>query len=224
MIDREAKRALFDELAQLGKAVASGRRIEVLDILANGPRSVESLAEQLGLSVANTSQHLQILRRSGLVASRRDRTSVVYRLAAPEVYAFLAALRSAASSRLAGVDRLAEAYLGDGDPQPPITRAELDARLRRKDDLLILDVRPPEEYAAGHLPGALSVPIEELPRALKRLPKDKEIVAYCRGPYCAYSHAAVGLLRRRGFRARRLEDGLPEWAAEDRRIDAGGPD
>lgn len=219
MADREAKRALFDELARLGKAVASGRRVEVLDILANGPRSVERLAEHLGLSVANTSQHLQVLRRCGLVASRREGTSVIYRLAAPEVFTFLQALRGAASARLSDVERLAEAYLGDEDPEPPLTRSELAAHLR-KDDVVVVDVRPREEYAAGHLPGAISIPIDELPKALRRLPKGKEIVAYCRGPYCAYSHTAVALLRRRGYRARRLEDGLPEWAAEERPLTA----
>jgi len=215
MIDRQAKQALFDEFARVGKAVSSGRRVEVLDILANGERSVEALAEQLGLSVANTSQHLQILRQAGLVSTRREGTFVRYRLAAPEVFEFLRALRSLAASRLAEVERLADAYLGARDTIEPITRAELARRLKRGGDFLVIDVRPAEEFAAGHLPGAISVPLTELHRRMKELPKDKEIIAYCRGPYCAFSHVAVELLRKRGFRARRLEEGLPEWAAED---------
>lgn len=215
MIDRQAKQALFDEFARVGKAVSSGRRVEVLDILANGERSVEGLAEQLGLSVANTSQHLQILRQAGLVSTRREGTFVHYRLAAPEVFEFLRALRSLAASRLAEVERLADTYLGARDTIEPITRAELARRLKRGGDFLVIDVRPAEEFAAGHLPGAISVPLTELHRRMKELPKDKEIIAYCRGPYCAFSHVAVELLRKRGFRARRLEEGLPEWAAED---------
>lgn len=215
MIDRQAKQALFDEFARVGKAVSSGRRVEVLDILANGERSVEGLAEQLGLSVANTSQHLQILRQAGLVSTRREGTFVHYRLAAPEVFEFLRALRSLAASRLAEVERLADAYLGARDTIEPITRAELARRLKRGGDFLVIDVRPAEEFAAGHLPGAISVPLTELHRRMKELPKDREIIAYCRGPYCAFSHVAVELLRKRGFRARRLEEGLPEWAAED---------
>lgn len=215
MIDHQAKQALFDEFARVGKAVSSGRRVEVLDILANGERSVEGLAEQLGLSVANTSQHLQILRQAGLVSTRREGTFVHYRLAAPEVFEFLRALRSLAASRLAEVERLADAYLGARDTIEPITRAELARRLKRGGDFLVIDVRPAEEFAAGHLPGAISVPLTELHRRMKELPKDREIIAYCRGPYCAFSHVAVELLRKRGFRARRLEEGLPEWAAED---------
>jgi len=221
VIDREAKRGLFDGFALIGKAVSSGRRVELLDILANGARSVEGLAEQVGLSVANTSQHLQTLRRAGLVESRRSGTSVIYRLASTEVFTFLTALRTVAGGRLAEIGRLADAYLGDQDPEPPLTRTELAARLRRKEDVVIVDVRPREEYLAGHLPGAVSMPLDQLAKGLRRLPKDKEIVAYCRGPYCAYSHAAVALLRKRGFRARRLEDGLPEWAAENLPIQAG---
>ena len=220
-IDPEAKRALFDAFGTIGKAVSSGRRVEVLDVLANGERSVDGLANQLGLSVANTSQHLQVLKQAGLVATRRRGTSVRYRLASPEVFGFLRALRALAAGRLADVERLAEAYVGDGDPEAPITRAELARRLRRGRDLLVVDVRPSEEFEAGHLPGALSIPLEELGRRIRELPKDKEIVAYCRGPYCAFSHVAVDLLRKRGFRARRLEEGLPEWAAEDLPVVSG---
>jgi rhodanese-related sulfurtransferase len=217
VIDREAKRALFDGFGRVGKAVSSGRRVEILDILANGERSVEGVAEQVGLSVANTSQHLQVLRHAGLVSTRRVGTSIRYRLASPTVFAFLSALRALAAERLAEVDRLADAYLGPSDDEP-MTRKELERRMKRG-DVLVLDVRPGEEYAAGHLPDAVSAPLEALAGQLRKLPKDREIVVYCRGPYCAYSNSAVRLLRKRGFSARRLEDGLPEWEADRLPVD-----
>ena len=213
MGDRAAKTALFDEFARVGKALASGRRIELLDVLANGERTVEALAGEVGLSVANASQHLQVLRRAGLVSTRRDGTSVWYRLAAPEVFHLLQALRSLAASRLAEVERLAAAYLGARDQLEPVSRQELARRLQNGDDLVVLDVRPAAEHAAGHLPGAVSIPVGELQRRLAELPADREIVAYCRGPYCAFAHDAVALLREAGFSARRLEEGLPEWQA-----------
>ena len=212
MGDRAAKTALFDEFARAAKALASGRRIELLDVLANGERTVEALAGEVGLSVANTSQHLQILRQAGLVSSRREGTSVHYRLAGPEVFELWRTLRTLAASRLAEVERLTVAYLGSRDELEPVTREELTRRLQ-DDDLVVLDVRPATEYAAGHLPGAVSIPVGELRRRLAELPADREIVAYCRGPYCAFAHEAVGLLRDEGFAARRLEDGLPEWQA-----------
>jgi rhodanese-related sulfurtransferase len=213
MADRAAKTALFDEFARAGKALASGRRIELLDVLANGERTVEALAREVGLSVANTSQHLQVLRQAGLVAGRRQGTSIFYRLAAPEVFQLWRALRTLAASRLAEVERLAAAYLGARDELEPVTRRELARRLDDGDDLVVLDVRPAAEYAAGHLPGAVSIPVGELRRRLAELPRDREIVAYCRGPYCAFAHEAVTLLREEGLSARRLEDGLPEWEA-----------
>jgi len=213
MPDRGAKAALFDAFAQVGSAVSSGRRVEILDVLANGERTVQSLAGELGLSVANASRHLQILRGVGLVMARRERTSVHYRLAAPEVFEFLGSLRALAASRLAEVERLAETYFGHRDELEPVTRTELARRLRDEEDLVVLDVRPEEEYRAGHLPGAVSVPVRELRRRLREIPRDREIVAYCRGPFCAFAHEAVDVLRRKGFNARRLEDGLPEWAA-----------
>jgi rhodanese-related sulfurtransferase len=212
MGNRAAKTALFDAFALAAKALASGRRIELLDVLANGERTVEALAGEVGLSVANTSQHLQILRQAGLVSSRREGTSVHYRLAAPEVFELWRTLRTLAASRLAEVERLTAAYLGSRDELQPVTREELARRLQ-DDDLVVLDVRPATEYAAGHLPGAVSIPVGELRRRLAELPADREIVAYCRGPYCAFAHEAVGLLRDEGFAARRLEDGLPEWQA-----------
>jgi rhodanese-related sulfurtransferase/predicted transcriptional regulator len=213
MGDRETKTALFDEFARAAKALASGRRIELLDVLANGERTVEALAGEVGLSVANTSQHLQVLRQAGLVATRREGTSVHYRLAAPEVFQLWQALRTLAASRLAEVERLAVAYLGARDELEPVTRQELARRLQDGDDLVVLDVRPAAEYAAGHLPGAVSIPVGELRRRLAELPADREIVAYCRGPYCAFAHEAVAVLREDGFLARRLEDGFPEWRA-----------
>jgi rhodanese-related sulfurtransferase len=212
MGNRAAKTALFDAFARAAKALASGRRIELLDVLANGERTVEALAGEVGLSVANTSQHLQILRQAGLVSSRREGTSVHYRLAAPEVFELWRTLRTLAASRLAEVERLTAAYLGSRDELEPVTREELARRLQ-DDDLVVLDVRPATEYSAGHLPGAVSIPVGELRRRLAELPADREIVAYCRGPYCAFAHEAVGLLRDEGFAARRLEDGLPEWQA-----------
>jgi rhodanese-related sulfurtransferase len=211
--DRAAKTALFDEFARAAKALANGRRLELLDVLANGERTVEALAGEAGLSVANTSQHLQVLRQGGLVSSRREGTSVYYRLAAPEVFELWRSLRTLASARLAEVERLATAYLGARDQLEPVTREELARRLQDGDPLMVLDVRPAAEHAAGHLPGAVSIPVEELRRRLTELPTDREIVAYCRGPYCAFAHEAVAVLREEGFTAKRLEDGLPEWQA-----------
>ena len=213
MTDRAAKTALFDEFARAAKALANGRRLELLDVLANGERTVEALAGEAGLSVANTSQHLQVLRQGGLVSSRREGTSVYYRLAAPEVFELWRSLRTLASTRLAEVERLATAYLGARDQLEPVTREELARRLQDGDPLMVLDVRPAAEHAAGHLPGAVSIPVEELRRRLTELPTDREIVAYCRGPYCAFAHEAVAVLREEGFTAKRLEDGLPEWQA-----------
>ena len=213
MGDRAAKTALFDAFARAAKALASGRRIELLDVLANGERTVEALAAEVGLTAANTSQHLQILRQAGLVATRREGTSIHYRLAAPEVFELWRTLRTLAASRLAEVERLAAAYLGGRDDLEPVTREELARRLEDGDDLVVLDVRPAAEHAAGHLPGAVSIPVGELRRRLAELPADREVVAYCRGPYCAFAHEAVALLRQEGFAARRLEDGLPEWQA-----------
>lgn len=210
---RAAKSALFDEFARLGQALANGRRLEILDVLANGERTVERLASEAGLSVANASQHLQVLREGGLVRRRRDGTRIHYELADPVVFDLWRNLRTVAAQRQADVGQLAEAYLGARDTLEPVTRAELLRRLKRHDDLVILDVRPAEEYAAGHLPTAVSVPLAELRRRLRDLPRQKDIVAYCRGPYCAFAHKAIRVLHQAGFRARRLEDGLPEWKA-----------
>lgn len=224
MADGDAKRALFDAFSSVGKAVSSGRRVEILDVLANGPRGVERVAEHVGLSVANASQHLQILRQAGLVAAQRRGTSVIYRLASPDVFAFLTALREVASSRVAEVERLASDYLGEDGAVEEIGRDELARRLRARDDtVVIVDVRPHEEFEAGHLPGAISIPVDELAKRSKELPKGRRIVTYCRGPYCAYSHVAVRLLRRRGFDAVRLQDGLPEWEVSKLPVERDAP-
>jgi len=210
---RGAKVALFDEFARLAQALANGRRLEILDVLANGERAVERLAAETGLSVANASQHLQVLREVGVVRRRRDGTRIYYELRDPAVFDLWRNLRSVAAQRRAEVGQLADAYLGARDSLEPVTRAELLRRLKRGEEVVVLDVRPAEEFAAGHLPAAISIPLAELRRRLRELPRDKEVVAYCRGPYCAFAHKAVRVLQQAGFRARRLEDGLPEWKA-----------
>jgi rhodanese-related sulfurtransferase/DNA-binding MarR family transcriptional regulator len=221
MADHHLKTELFDQFARIGGALASGRRIEILDVLANGERSVEVLAKQVQLSIANTSRHLQVLKEAGLVASRRESNHVLYRLATAEVYWLWASLRSLAANRLAEVERLVAAYVGSRDQLEPVTREDLRRRLAAGEDLLILDVRPRDEFRAAHLPGAISIPIDELQRRLDQLPRDRDVVAYCRGPYCAFAPEAVAVLRGQGFQARRLEDGLPEWAASGLPIEAG---
>jgi rhodanese-related sulfurtransferase len=205
------KARLFDGFAAVGKALSSGRRLELLDILAQGPRSVERLAAEIGQSVANTSAHLQVLLRAGLVGTERDGNRVVYRLAGGEVEDLWAALRATTESHAAALDRLAADYLGDRSELQTITRGELAERLRREPRPVVLDVRPAAEFLAGHVPGAVSVPPDELAGTVHRLPKDSDVVAYCRGPLCIYADDAVRALRRRGHRAVRLEDGFPEW-------------
>lgn len=211
MGDRAAKDALFEGFSLVGKALGSGRRAELIDVLAQGERSVEELAAEIGQSVANTSQHLQHLLRAGLVRTRRDGTRIYYALASDRVGALWATVRAVAAEHIAELDRLARAYLGDRDALESITRAELRRRLRTG-DVVVLDVRPVAEYAAGHIAGARSAPLADLGRRLRGLPTDADLVAYCRGPYCVYADDAVRLLRRRGYQARRLEDGFPEWA------------
>lgn len=213
MADRIRKQALFDEFARVAKALASGRRAEIIDVLANGERSVEALAGELEMSIANASQHLQILRRAGLVSSRRNGTFIHYRLAAPEVVTFWRSLQEMASKRVAEVQRLTDAYIGEQGSLEPLTKEELTRRLRRKDDLVVVDVRPEEEYQAGHIVGAISIPVADLKRRLRELPAHKEIVAYCRGPYCAFAPEAVRYLKKKGYRARLLSTGLPDWNA-----------
>ena len=212
MADRAVKEALFDEFARVAKALSSGRRAEIVDVLANGERSVENLAHELDLAVANVSQHLQVLRRAGLVRGRRDGTFIYYGLAAPEVLTFWRSLQDIAGHRVSEIQRLARAYLGDNDGLEAVTKDELRKRLRNK-DVFVLDVRPPEEFDAGHIPGALSIPVGELKRRLRELPKNKEIVAYCRGRYCSFAPEAVRFLANKGYDAKLLRDGLPDWAS-----------
>jgi len=207
---REAKDALYEQLARLGKAVANPKRIELLDLLAQGERSVEALAQGSGMGITNTSSHLQVLRRARLVESRKEGTRVLYRLADDSVLRLHLALRELAEARLAEVDRILRDYFLARDALETVSRAELLERVEQG-GVTVLDVRPREEFARGHIPGAVSVPLEELEARMRTLPRRGEIVAYCRGPYCVLAPQAVELLRRRGFRARRLEEGMPEW-------------
>ena len=210
---RDFKDALFAEFARIGKAVASGRRLEILDLLAQAERSVEELAEQTSQSIANTSQHLQVLRQAQLVESRRDGNFIRYRLAGEKVIRLCVALRQVAETRLAEVDRLVNTYLEDRSTLQGIDSRELRRRLQQG-GLVVLDVRPASEYQAGHIAGARSIPVGELADRLKELPKSKTVVAYCRGPYCVFADEAAALLARRGFQALRLEGGFPEWKLE----------
>lgn len=211
--ERTRKDALFEAIALMGKGFASPVRLELLDLLAQAPRTVQELARASAQSVANTSQHLQALQAAGLVSRRREGTSVRYALAGEDVLALWLALRGASAARLAEVERAARDYLGE--EVEAIGRDELLARLRRG-DVVLIDVRPEEEFAAGHIDGARSIPIDELKRRLTELPKDREVIAYCRGPFCAYAHEAVRTLRRAGHEAWRLDGGWPEWKLERR--------
>jgi rhodanese-related sulfurtransferase/DNA-binding HxlR family transcriptional regulator len=220
MPDRAVKTELFDQFAKVAQALASGRRVEIVDVLANGERSVEELSRQVAMSVANTSRHLQVLKEAGLVTATRDGTRVRYRLASPVVYQSWVALRSLAAERLPGVKGLVEAYLGSQEGLESISADELLTRLNAGEPLVVVDVRPAEEYQAAHVAGAVSIPLEELQRRLRELPRDREIVAYCRGPYCALAPEAVRTLRSNGYAARHLTDGLPEWIAAGNSVES----
>jgi len=210
MTDRAAKDALFDAFAEVAKALASGRRAEIADVLAQGERPVEEIATEIGQSLANTSHHLRAMARAGVVTTRREGTRIFYRLASDRVFELWAALRDVAADHVSGLERLARAYLGERDGIEVIGRAELAARLERG-EVVVLDVRPAAEYESGHIVGARSTPIAELRRHLLALPPGADVVAYCRGPYCVYADEAVRELSRQGFRAQRLIDGFPEW-------------
>jgi rhodanese-related sulfurtransferase/DNA-binding HxlR family transcriptional regulator len=205
-----AKSALFDAFASVAQALGNGRRAEIVDVLAQGERSVEQLSEEIGQSVANTSHHLQVLARAGLVRSRREGTRIYYRLAGERVGDLWAAVRDVAVRHVAEVGVLADEYIGERDEVEQLSAEELEQRLAR-DQVVLLDVRPEPEYEAGHIAGARSAPLDELPELLSKLPRRREIVAYCRGPYCVYADDAVRLLRERGLKARRLDVGFPEW-------------
>ncbi|MBA3263662.1 MAG: metalloregulator ArsR/SmtB family transcription factor [Thermoleophilaceae bacterium] len=214
MSSRHSKDALFEAIAVMGKAFASPRRLELLDLLAQGPRSVEELARAADQSTANASQHLQGLHAAGLVTRRRDGLRTLYELAGDDVLALCLALRDLSATRLAEVERAAQDYLGDD--VEAIGREELIARLGRG-DVVLVDVRPADEFEGGHIEGAQSIPLDELERRLTDIPADREVVAYCRGPFCAYAHEAVRRLRAAGRSARRLEEGWPEWRLAQQR-------
>jgi rhodanese-related sulfurtransferase/DNA-binding transcriptional ArsR family regulator len=208
---KAAKLELFEHFARLGKAVGSRPRLLLLDLLAQGEKTVERLAEQTGLTVGNTSAHLKGLRQASLVSRRKEGAHVFYRLAGSGVHEFVRSLQALAEGQLAEAREIIDGYFSDPDAIEPVHSADLLDRMG-SGEVIVLDVRPPDEYAAGHIPGAISMPYEEIERRLSELPSDGQIVAYCRGPYCIYAIRAVEVLRRGGFRARRLEEGIPDWA------------
>jgi len=214
------KTAIYEQIARIGQATASPSRLELLDLLSQGPRTVEALAQQTGQSVATTSHHLQVLRRARLVDGEKAGLYVTYRLADPRVGDFFLELRQLAESRLAEVQQVTRQYLEQRGALEPVDNEELVRRVRAG-EVTVIDVRPREEYVAGHIPGAISVPLADLPKRLRDLRKRRDIVAYCRGPYCVMSLDAVDLLRRKGFRAQRLEHGVVEWRAQGWRVDTG---
>lgn len=209
---RQLKDAAYAQLARVGKALAAPKRLELLELLSQGPRTVESLAEQAALSVANASQHLQVLRAARLVDATKQGLYAEYRLADPEVSALVVGLRRLAEARLAEVAQLTRAYFEARDALEPVASDELARRVRRG-EVTVLDVRPPEEYRAGHLPGARSIPVSELRARWKELPRGRAVVAYCRGPFCVMAADAVALLRKHGFTAHRLDHGVADWRA-----------
>lgn len=226
MENREAKSALFDQLAVVGKAFGSARRLELIDLLSQGERTVEALAREAGLGVSTASAHLQVLKLSNLVATRREGTRIHYRLAGEDVAALYAAMRTVAREHSADVDRALGSYLGVagmGDTDVDVVEVSREQLLERLDagDVVLLDVRPAEEFTAGHIPGARSVPFGELAGTLGDLPAGADVVAYCRGAYCVLAHDAVRLLQAKGRRARRLEDGLLEWRTKGLPVEVG---
>lgn len=209
---RHFKASIYEQIARVGKAVSSGPRLELLDLLCQGPRTVEVLAGQAGQSVANTSRHLQVLRGARLVAAEKQGVHVRYRLADDEVCAFFRSLRRLAESRLSEIEQITQDFLESRGSMEPVDRDRLVERVRTG-EVTVLDVRPTEEYAAGHIPGAVSVPLADLEHRLAEFPSDREIVAYCRGPYCVMAIEAVATLRNRGFVATRMDEGVPDWRA-----------
>ena len=214
------KREVFENLARIGTALSSPVRIEFLELLAQTERTVEQLATMTGTGVANTSQHLQKLRQAGLIAGRKEGLYVYYRLAGDEVVGLLSAVSRVGDAYVADVERIVRIYFAQKDELEAVPAAELLERAR-KGLVTVLDVRPPEEFAAGHVPGAINIPIQELKKRLKELPKRREVIAYCRGPYCLMSYDAVSLLRAKGIKARRLEAGLPEWRQSGLPVESG---
>jgi len=212
MNTRTFKDSIYEQIARIGKSLGSGPRLEILDLLCQGPRTVEVLAGQTGQSVANTSRHLQVLRRARLVEAQREGIYIRYRLADPEVCAFFLSLRKLAESRLLEVDEITRAFLEARNTMEPVDRTILAERVR-SGEVTVLDVRPTEEYLAGHIPGAVSIPLDQLEQRLAELSSDREIVAYCRGPYCVMALDAADTLRNNGFDATRFEEGIADWRA-----------
>jgi rhodanese-related sulfurtransferase/DNA-binding transcriptional ArsR family regulator len=217
---RAFKDTLYAQFARIGHALASPKRIELLDLLGQGEKTVEALAEQVAVPIKNTSAHLRVLRQARLVETRRDGTYVYYRLADDDVSRLLRSLEALGHSRLAEVQQVVQSYLDGRDELEPVTLKELK-RLMRDEDVTVVDVRPADEYEAGHIPGALSVPVSDLKRRLRELPKRREVIAYCRGKYCVYSLDAVTLLRKQGYWARRPHEGLPDWRAAGLPVEIG---
>lgn len=211
------KDQVYSHFARIGRALASPRRLEILDLLAQGEKTVEQVAEQARLGLKNASAQLRELRAARLVESRREPPYVFYRLADEDVHRLLRDLQTLGRNRLAEIDQVSRLYLDDRDEMEPVDRGELSRRIA-SGEVTALDVRPEDEFEAGHIPGALSIPMRELARRLSEVPRDREVVAYCRGPYCVYALEAVQLLRARGYRARRMQGGLPEWRAEGRDV------
>ena len=221
MSTEATKRELYQSIAKVAQALASGNRLQLLEFMAQGERSVDALAAMAGVTVANASQHLQALRRAGLVTARKEGQRVYYRVAGDDVVRLYDGLRVVAESRLAEVRQLVNEFLGDRGALEPVLAEELLARAK-KGLVTVLDVRPREEFEAGHLPGAVNIPMDRLESELARLPKKREVVAYCRGPYCLMSFDAVLKLRQRGWKARRLNEGYPEWKAAGLPIESSG--
>jgi rhodanese-related sulfurtransferase len=218
--NRGRKDAIYEQFARLGKAVSAPKRLELLDLLCQGPRTVEALADQAALSIANASQHLQVLRAARLVEAEKQGLHVEYRLAGDDVSRFFLALRNLAEGRLAEVAVVAREYLGARDAMETVAGDELLRRVKQG-EVTVLDVRPPEEYRAGHIPGAVSIPLGELKARFRELPKNRDVVAYCRGPYCVFAVEAVELLRKKGFRAHRMKEGVLDWRSRGGRVEAG---
>lgn len=216
---RQLKGDLYEQFARIGKALASPKRLELLDLLSQGPRTVEDIAEHAAVSVANASQHLQVLRAARLVESEKSGLYVRYSLADEGVYRFFQGMRELAASRLAEVKQAIQSYFDERDEMETVSGKEIIRRMRQ-DKIVLLDVRPVEEYRAGHLPKAVSIPVSELRKRLKELPKNREIIAYCRGPYCVMAVEAVKILRDKGYRAIRLEDGVMDWQAKGGRVES----
>jgi rhodanese-related sulfurtransferase/biotin operon repressor len=204
------KREVFEQLARIGSALSSGVRLELLELLAQGERSVDQLAALTGATVANASQHLQKLKQAGLILARKQGQFVFYRIAGDDVIGLLSAMSRVGEAHVAEIERIVRMYFFSKDDFEPVPPSELLDRARRG-LVTVLDVRPPEEFASGHVPGALNIPVEQLARRLRDLPKGREVIAYCRGPFCLMSFEAVQLLRKKGIKARRLQDGMPEW-------------